>query len=79
MTTENQTHIPGDEPYPRNWAGQVCRFEFEGRKLVGILEKQEWIGFTVRGRIPDYRLVVVGKSGRKIIVSSLVESHASFD
>lgn len=36
-------------------------------RLAGIIESQEFIGFTPRGALPDYRLNIRGKSGKVLV------------
>lgn len=47
-------------------------------RLVGVVEAQQFTGYTERGRIPDYQLCCRGQTG-KLLKVSLVESKASFD
>jgi hypothetical protein len=60
----------------RNYVGKRCSFDYEGRRLAGVIVSQEYAGLTPRGAIPDHRLVVRGASGRTVTVS-LVESYTS--
>jgi hypothetical protein len=64
------------EPYPRQFVGKRCSFNHGGKRLVGIVQKQAYIGRTERGRIPNYRLEVRGISGAVLEVD-LVETYAT--
>lgn len=65
---------------PRRFVGLCISFDHTdagaSRRLVGTVEQATFVGRTARGSIPDYSLVVRGKSGRALTVS-LVESRAS--
>lgn len=69
---------------PRRWVGRSVTFDLpspedgEGKRVTGTVISQTWVGRTQRGAIPDYSLVIEGRSGRRITVS-LVESHATFN
>lgn len=72
------------DPHPNHsrFVGRPVSFEnpaggHSGKRLVGTVEAQRFIGFTTRGSIPDYELTVRGKSGKTVIIS-LVESYATF-
>ena len=66
-------------PFPSaRWEGRACSFDHGGVRLVGICERATWAGYTVRGAIPDWRLLIRGASGRTVEVS-LVEQHVTFN
>jgi len=71
MPTDADPH-----PNPMRFVGLRCSFNFDGRRLVGIVQAQTYIGRTVRGQIPDYRLTIRGESGKTVEIS-LVESYAT--
>lgn len=77
MTTRMTTDE--DDPHPRKnrFVGLAVSFDHAGRRLVGTVESQRYIGRTVRGDIPDYTLSIRGASGARV-EASLVESHATF-
>lgn len=60
----------------RNYVGKRCSFDYDGKRLAGVIVAQEFAGLTARGAIPDHRLVVRGASGRTLTVS-LVESYTT--
>jgi hypothetical protein len=60
----------------RNWVGLRCSFDYEGKRLAGVVTAQEWLGLTPRGFLPDWRVTVRGQSGKSVTVS-LVESYLS--
>ena len=64
-------------PTPTRFVGQFVSFDRDGKRLVGIVISQTFIGPTARGAIPDYELEVRGGSGA-VLKISLVESYASF-
>ena len=55
------------DPYadrPKRFVGQLCTFDGpDGRRLFGLILTQEWIGFTARGHLPNYRLKIQGAPG----------------
>lgn len=62
--------IPGDEPHKKKFVGAVVRFELRraGNKVTqekGEVVEQRWLGFTARGRIPEYEVTILGKTGRR--------------
>jgi len=73
------------DPHPagaQRFVGRTVRFDYAAaggatRELTGRVENAAYVGRTKRGAIPDYILVIRGKSGRAVEVS-LVESHATF-
>lgn len=65
------------DPRPGAFVGLSVSFTHQGKRLVGIVESQRFIGLTVRGQIPDWSLVVRGSSGARVTVS-LVEAHTNF-
>ncbi len=68
----NEIHDP---PPARSFVGRTVSFDLGGRRVVGRVEAQVYVGLTARGAIPDYSLSVRGSSGRLETVS-LVESYA---
>lgn len=67
---------------PRRWVGRNVTFDLplnddSTRRASGTVISQTWAGRTQRGAIPDYSLVIEGRSGKRVIIS-LVESHAIF-
>jgi hypothetical protein len=61
----------------RNWIGLRCSFDYDGKRLAGVVTAQEWSGLTVRGAIPDWSLCIRGQSGKTLTVS-LVNNYVSF-
>ncbi len=64
--------IEGPEPHPLNFVGQVVRFVLTRKGGARTEEKgevtaQRWLGFTARGRIPEYEVTILGKSGRAVL------------
>lgn len=69
---------------PRRWVGRQVAFDKPGtehpvksERLTGTVISHTWAGLTARGQIPDYALLIEGRSGRRLTVS-MVEAHASF-
>jgi hypothetical protein len=68
----------------REWTGKIVKFDapkdspLAGKQLTGIVEAQEYAGLTTRGSIPDWKLTVVGASGKRLVVS-LVENYCQFE
>lgn len=67
---------------PRRWVGRQCSFDLPlnddtVRRATGTVISQAWAGRTKRGAIPDYTLVIEGRSGKRVSVS-MVESHCTF-
>jgi hypothetical protein len=59
------------------FTGRQCSFDGpDGKRLSGTVLKQEWIGYTTRGNLPNWILMVQGSSGRTREVD-LVEQHVS--
>jgi hypothetical protein len=69
------------DPHPeggRRFLGRSVSFdsrpgEASSQRLCGVVERADYIGRTVRGGIPDYRLTIRGDSGKTMVVS-LVEN-----
>jgi hypothetical protein len=59
---------------PKRWVGLPCRFEHQGRQLVGRIEAHTFAGRTVRGDLPDYSCLIRGESGKALTVS-MVETN----
>lgn len=71
--------IPGDEPSKRNFVGEIVSFDLRrsSGKITrekGEITAQQWLGFTSRGRIPEYEVTILGKSGRSIL-ARVTEDH----
>lgn len=56
--------------------GRKCSFDYDGKRLTGIITEAKDNGVTARGQIPDFLVTVRGQSGRTATVS-LVEDHLS--
>lgn len=71
--------VPDPEAHPpaEKWLGRACTFVHEGRVLAGKVLAAEFVGFTARGRIPEYSLIVAGKSGRQLTIP-MTESYTLF-
>lgn len=65
-------------PNPRRFVGLTARFDHGGRRLVGTVKAQRYIGRTARGAIPNHEITVVGATGRELKVD-MVESYTTFD
>lgn len=59
------------------FVGKVAAFDHAGRRLVGLVEAQRYVGRTPRGEIPNYELSVRGTSGSLLKVN-MVESYTIF-
>jgi hypothetical protein len=62
-----------------NLVGQVVAFDLRratGKvtRETGQVASQEWLGVTTRGAIPEYEVVVVGKTGISV-KARVVEDH----
>jgi len=71
--------MPEADPHPRpnRFVGLECSFDGpDGKRLSGWILTQDFIGYTERGRLPNYRLKVQGLSGATQEVD-LVEQHIS--
>lgn len=71
--------VPGDEVFKRSYLHLVVRFDLKraGGKVTreaGEVVAEKWLGFTARGKIPEYELTVLGKTGKTVLVR-LVEDH----
>lgn len=78
---DNDPVEPGKEPHPRNWVGKCCSFDLRRKGGVttresGQITAQRWLGFTVRGRIPEYEVTIVGASGRSVF-ARITRDHVS--
>ena len=65
------------DPHPKKdrFVGQQCSFDGpDGKTWSGLILEQTWIGYTERGRIPNYRLKVQGLTGRTVDVD-MTEQH----
>ncbi|MDX2187734.1 MAG: hypothetical protein SFV32_12435 [Opitutaceae bacterium] len=75
---QRESIIEGPEPYKRDWVGRMIEFDLHRKSRVsreqGVVHDQRWLGYTQRGRIPEYELVVVGKSGMSVRVR-VTEDH----
>lgn len=69
--------MPANEHPPRNWIGRQCTFDYQGKRLSGVVTEQRPNGYTARGNIPDWIITVQGQSGRMVEIS-LVESYTLF-
>jgi hypothetical protein len=63
--------ILGKEPYPHQFVGLIVAFDLRRKGGVVTTEKgevvaQEWLGFTERGKIPEYAVTIIGASGRAV-------------
>ena len=71
--------IPGKEPYPCQFVGQFVSFDLRRKggsitREKGEVVAQQWLGFTERGKIPEYELTIIGATGRSVR-AFLTEDH----
>jgi hypothetical protein len=71
--------LPGKEPHPHNFVGMVVSFDL--RRAGGLITRekgevleQKWLGLTERGQIPEYELLIRGKTG-KTVLARVTEDH----
>lgn len=60
----------------RNWIGLRCSFDYQGKRLAGVITAQEYAGKTERGSLHDWTVTIRGQSGKCVTVS-LVNSYLS--
>jgi len=70
-TAEPSQIVPGKEPYPFKFVGMFVTFDLrrKGGKVTterGEVIDQQWLGFTKRGLIPEYKVTIIGASGRAV-------------
>ena len=61
-----------------SWIGRTVRFDHAGKRLTGRLVAANFIGFSKKGRLPDYKLVIRGASGATMTVS-MFETYADIE
>jgi hypothetical protein len=86
MSSHDSTHLPKqtEDPHPagaQRFIGRAVSFDHPvgepaPKRLCGVVESARYIGRTARGQIPDYEIVIRGKSGAAL-TTSLVESKSS--
>lgn len=64
--------IPAKETYPRNYVGRMVRFFLRRRngketKEKGEVIEQRFLGLTVRGKIPEWEVRILGRSGTNVL------------
>jgi hypothetical protein len=77
--TDPDTIIEGREPHPRKWQGLFVHFDLKRANGTTTREKGEiiasrWLGFTQRGRIPEYEVQIRGSSGR-VAIARITRDH----
>ncbi len=59
----------------RNLVGKACRFDYQGKRLSGIIDKAEPKENAQPGNIPDASLAIRGASGKVLTGISLVNAY----
>jgi hypothetical protein len=64
--------LPEPENYKRNWVGMCVSFDLhrksgETTREQGEITAQRYLGVTKRGRIPEYEVTIMGKSGKSVL------------
>lgn len=73
--------IEGVEPRPLNLLNAIVSFDLRRKggtvtREKGQVTDQKWLGFTERGRIPEYQVTIVGKAGVPVL-ARVTEDHVS--
>jgi hypothetical protein len=73
--------IEGAEPHPLKFVDLFVSFDLRRKggtvtREKGQVKAQRWLGFTQRGRIPEYEVTIVGKAGIPVL-ARVTEDHVT--